>query len=56
MLDDMDDKDRELFVNQSYLKREGDLNDISSLVLYLASNESKYINGQIIRLDGGMKY
>lgn len=56
MLADMDDKARELFVNQSYLKREGDLNDISSLVLYLASNESKYINGQIIRLDGGMKY
>lgn len=56
MLADMDDKARKLFVNQSYLKREGDLNDISSLVLYLASNESKYVNGQIIRLDGGMKY
>ncbi len=56
MLDDMDDKTKEIFINQSYLKREGDLNDVSSLVLYLASNESKYINGQIIRLDGGMKY
>ena len=56
MLDDMDDKTKEIFINQSYLKREGELDDISSLVLYLASNESKYINGQIIRLDGGMKY
>jgi|TARA_B110000483_G_scaffold242859_1_gene330119 3-oxoacyl-[acyl-carrier protein] reductase len=56
MLNDMDTKTKEIFINQSFLKREGDVEDVSSLALYLASNESKYINGQIIRLDGGIKY
>ena len=56
MLNDMDTKTKEIFINQSFLKREGDVQDVSSLALYLASNESKYINGQIIRLDGGIKY
>ncbi len=29
-------------------------NEIASLALYLASNKSSYINGQIIRIDGGI--
>ena len=32
----------------------GELDDISNLVLYLSSEKSKYITGQVISVDGGM--
>ena len=35
-------------------KRIGKPEEIADLALYLASEKSNYINGQIIRLDGGM--
>lgn len=36
------------------LQKLGDTSDISSMALYLASEEAAYITGQIIRIDGGM--
>ena len=56
MLNAMDEKAKEIFINQSFQKRAASVEDVSNLVIFLASIKSKYINGQIIRLDGGMKF
>jgi len=37
------------------LNRKGSPQDISNLALFLASDESSFITGQIIFCDGGMK-
>ena len=31
----------------------GELSDVSDLVVFLLSDNSKYINGQILKIDGG---
>ena len=36
------------------LQKLGDTNDISELVLYLASEKASYITGQTISVDGGL--
>lgn len=36
------------------LRRVGELTDVANLVRFLSSQESKYITGQVIRLDGGL--
>jgi 3-oxoacyl-[acyl-carrier protein] reductase len=41
-------------VNQTNLKRIGVPNDIAEAVLFLASDLSSYMTGQVLRVDGGM--
>lgn len=36
------------------LKRMGTVEDVANVVKFLASNESRYITGQVIQVDGGM--
>ena len=40
--------------NQIPLKRMGTAKDIANVVKFLSSNESSYITGQVINVDGGM--
>ena len=42
-------------MDQTYSGKVGEARDIADLVLYLVSDSAKLINGQIIRVDGGMK-
>ena len=41
-------------LSQVPLKRFGNALDIANLALFLASNQSNYITGQVINVDGGM--
>ena len=41
-------------INKNISKRLGKKNEIAELVSFLASDKSKYINGQTLRIDGGM--
>ena len=36
------------------MKRFGTPEDVAKLALFLASDESDYITGEVIRIDGGM--
>lgn len=41
-------------ISQVPLKKLGQAEDIANLALFLASNQSDYITGQVIHVDGGM--
>ena len=48
-------KDRlETMIEKIPMKRIGTVNEISSLVFYLSSEESSYITGQVIHVNGGL--
>ena len=48
------DNVKELFVEKIPLKRMGTAQDVANAVLFLASDESGYITGQVLPVDGGM--
>jgi len=48
------DKIRQEWVNKIPLRRAGTTEDIANTALYLASDLSSYISGQVIQVDGGM--
>ncbi len=41
-------------MNQTPLKRLGDVADITGVVLFLASDSATYVTGQVLVVDGGM--
>lgn len=43
----------EFFVDSVPLKRWGEVNDVANLAVFLASEESSYIHGDLVRIDGG---
>lgn len=43
----------EFFVDSVPLKRWGEVDDVASLAVFLASDESSYIHGDLVRIDGG---
>lgn len=51
----MGEKAIENTINATALKRVARPEEVSRLVLYLASEDASYITGQIIRVDGGIK-
>ena len=54
MLYQMDEKSMNKVLDQTFLKKMGEAQDVADLVLYLVLDSAKLINGQIIRVDGGM--
>tara|TARA_B100001250_G_scaffold393667_1_gene396685 strand:- start:4220 stop:4966 length:747 start_codon:yes stop_codon:yes gene_type:complete len=54
MTQNLDSKISDLWKQKIPLKRAGDGNDVADLVLFLASDMSSYITGQVISVCGGM--
>jgi len=54
MNNSISESDKNYFINEhTMLGRCGNVNDVSNLVLFLASESASYITGQIIGIDGG---
>jgi NAD(P)-dependent dehydrogenase (short-subunit alcohol dehydrogenase family) len=45
----------DLYRQQTALRRVGETSDIANAVLFLASNDSSFITGQVVVSDGGVK-
>lgn len=54
MASQMDEKTREMMIGKSFMKRKSEPEEVAKIVFFLASENSTPINGQIIRIDGGM--
>ena len=54
MTEGLNDQAKESILSRVPLKRYGKPEDIAHLVGFLASEESSYITGQVIHVDGGM--
>ena len=47
-------EEREILEDEISLMRFGTVDEVGQLAVFLASNRSSFLNGQIITLDGGM--
>lgn len=54
MTDKLDDKTKQDIISQIPLQRFGNVDDVANCVLFLASDESSYITGQVISVNGGL--
>ena len=54
MTDKIDEKFKETLISKIPSARLGEPEDIANAVLFLASNQSNYINGETVHVNGGM--
>jgi len=54
MTDKLDEKFKEAIISKIPSARLGDPDDIANAVLFLCSNQSDYINGETLHVNGGM--
>jgi len=54
MTDKIDDKYKEIIISKIPSARLGEPEDIANAVLFLVSNQSDYINGETLHVNGGM--
>ena len=54
MTDKIDEKFKEVIISKIPSARLGEPDDIANVVLFLSSNQSNYINGETIHVNGGM--
>ena len=54
MTDKIDEKFKEIIITKIPSARLGEADDIANAVLFLSSNQSNYINGETLHVNGGM--
>ena len=54
MTDKLDEKIKEAIISKIPSARLGEADDIANVVLFLCSNQSSYINGETLHVNGGM--
>lgn len=54
MADQMEAKSLKMMVDRSAMGRLGNPTEVANLAVFLASDQASFINGQLIRVDGGM--
>ena len=54
MTQELSKQNKDNFLSKIPLNKFGDVQDVSNLVCFLASNKSDYITGQTINVDGGL--
>ncbi len=54
MTDELDNKNKQKFLDNISLRKFGKTEDVANLVCFLASDLSSYITGQTISIDGGI--
>jgi len=54
MTDELTDEIKESILKNIPLAKLGEVDDVKELTLFLASDASKYITGQVVATDGGM--
>lgn len=54
MTDELDDKTRDAYLNNIPLKRFGQAEEVAEACVFLASDRSQYISGQVLSVCGGL--
>ena len=54
MTEKIDDKYKETIISKIPSAKLGEPEDVANAVIFLASNQSDYINGETIHVNGGM--
>jgi 3-oxoacyl-[acyl-carrier protein] reductase len=54
MTEILDEKTKEVYLNNIPLNRFGTPEEVANVIGFLASDDSKYITGQVINIDGGL--
>ena len=54
MTDKIDEKFKEIIISKIPAARLGNADDVANAVLFLSSNQSSYINGETLHVNGGM--
>jgi len=54
MFDQMEEKARDKLIESSALKRPAEAAEVANVALFLASDLSSFITGQVLRVDGGL--
>ena len=50
----MNEEDTRMVTNRNIMKRKGEPDEVADVIVFLASEMSRFMTGQVLRVDGGM--